>query len=77
MSIFSLYNVKNPQLLKPSTSSESFKDWKADLLTGKNTGFLVFLFLFKSSNFIIANKYCQLFSFSNTHFIHFEESICC
>lgn len=65
MSIFSLYSAKNSQLLRPPTSSESCKDWKADLLTVKDTRFLVFLFLFKSSNFIIANKYCQLFSFSN------------
>ena len=52
------------------------KDWEAGKLRMADTSFPGFESLLESSDCIIGNKYCQLFSLKwQTHFIHFWENV--
>lgn len=51
--------------------------WEAVRHTVADTNFPKFQFLFKVLNFIIGNKYCQLFSLKrHAHFVHFQDNNC-
>ena len=63
-----------PQSFCPYLIRDDFKYWEAVKLTKTGVKFSKML---QNSNFIIGNKYCQLFSWKKqTHFVYFCENDC-